>query len=98
VRYKKLLEELQSGVIKGQNKYPETVAEAYSLMLCTSKRLGYKRNRSRFRNGQKRVGNKITFLFRKKTKHQTMTTTSQWMLRAKMGSHMKESAATIASG
>jgi len=64
-RYRVLLEELQSRVIKGRDEYLEMVAEAYSLMLRTSKRLGYRRNRSRFRNGQKTSGQQNYILAQK---------------------------------
>jgi len=48
--------------------------------------------------GKRQMGNRITSSLRKGTKQQTMTATSQWMLQAKMGSRMKGSGATVASG
>jgi len=43
-RYKDFLEEVKKGAPKGQDEYPMTVADAYQLLLRTSKLIGYKKS------------------------------------------------------
>ena len=40
-RYGYLLEELRKGVYRGTVKYPNTVSDAYELLLRTSQQIGY---------------------------------------------------------
>jgi len=51
--YSELLDELRKGVLKGRDEFPKTVAAAYNLMLHMSNIMGYRRTRTRFKNGNK---------------------------------------------
>jgi len=43
-RYRDLLEQSKKGVRKGRDEYPMTIADAYQLLLRTSKLIGYKKS------------------------------------------------------
>jgi len=66
-RYGELQDELKKRIIKGRDEYPQTVADAYDLLLKTSKQIGYKKNRFRTRNGQWNRNNQ-NFVFAQKVK------------------------------
>ena len=44
-RFGEFHEELKKGVFGGRDEYPETVSEAYQLLLRTSRQIGYQSNR-----------------------------------------------------
>jgi len=64
-RYGELLDNLKKGMFVGRDEYPTTVTRAYDLLLHTSKKIGYRRNRSRYRQGQ-RNGGQSSFAFTQK--------------------------------
>ena len=45
-RYGDLLEELWKGVYRGRDEYPNTVSDAYELLLWTSQQIGYSQRRT----------------------------------------------------
>jgi len=53
-RYRDLLEELKKGVHKDWDEYPMTVADAYQLLLRTSKLIGYKKSQRFGQQGHSR--------------------------------------------
>ena len=59
-RYSELLEDLRKGVFRGRDEYPETVSDAYELLIRTSTQLGYV-NRSRNTNTRSRSSRNFTF-------------------------------------
>ena len=46
IRYGDLLEELRKGVYRGRDEYPNTVSDAYELLLWTSQQIGYSQRRT----------------------------------------------------
>jgi len=64
-RYGELLDDLKKGMFVGRDEYPTTVARAYDLLLHTSKKIGYRRNRQRYSQGQ-RNGGQSSFAFTQK--------------------------------
>ena len=59
-RYSELLEDLRKGVFRGRDEYPETVSEAYELLIRTSTQFWYV-NRSRNTNTRSRSSRNFTF-------------------------------------
>jgi len=53
-RYRNLLEELKKIVYKGQDEYPTTIADAYQLLLRTSKLIKYKKSQRFGQRGRSR--------------------------------------------
>ena len=45
-RYGNLLEELRKGVYRNRDEYPNTVSDAYELLLRTSQQIGYIQRRT----------------------------------------------------
>ena len=62
-RYVYLLEELRKGVYRGRDEYPNTVSNAYELLLRTSQQIGYSQRRMGQPSHRSRTSRKVKVSF-----------------------------------